>query len=339
MDINQVLQHFELGATWTFHTIYPYAPVYKVTLEDSTQLVLKQTCADLDEALVLAQFTRKLQSSGIDIVAPFPLPKNPICFPICFNNDLAESDDVDDSSVNEGNWILYPFIDGDKYQGAFEELFAAGKLLGKIHMQSSTDNQEGLTVYEEFDFTEEDISEDLETIHVQIIKHGINYPFKKLQAEMKKALKAQSMLSELLLPKVATPYDYKADNLIFCHQQSPYIIDPDNAAFLPRIFDLALALLLFHNVLASAPNRIFTNEEWQYFIKGYCSEVTLSDLEISHWQYAIPHLFLDEVLWLMADFDEGWENERQRALFESLLTFILDAEQRAQYDLSIHHKS
>lgn len=43
---------------------------------------------------------------------------------------------------------------------------------------------------------------------------------------------------------MAAPHDYKASNLVVVLE--PYFIDPDNATWSPRIFDLALALLLFH---------------------------------------------------------------------------------------------
>ena len=64
------------------------------------------------------------------------------------------------------------------------------------------------------------------------------------------------------LPYVVTPHDYKANNLI--STPNPYLIDPDNAKWLPRIFDLTLVLHLFHNELSSAPDVIFTPKQWMY---------------------------------------------------------------------------
>jgi spectinomycin phosphotransferase len=36
----------------------------------------------------------------------------------------------------------------------------------------------------------------------------------------------------------------------------------------------------------------------------------------------VEHLFLDEVLWLMADFADGWRDPRQTALFVSLFKLL-----------------
>jgi spectinomycin phosphotransferase len=121
---------------------------------------------------------------------------------------------------------------------------------------------------------------------------------------------------------VMTPHDYKANNLIYT--PDPYLIDPDNAVCIPRIFDLALALLLFHNEMETAPDQVFTPKQWELFLKGYKEYVSLSALELRYWERAIEHVFLDEVMWLMAEVEEDWERDSQRKLFASLLALLED---------------
>ena len=74
---------------------------------------------------------------------------------------------------------------------------------------------------------------------------------------------SQEGLYQAGLPHVATPHDFKANNLVLIPE--PFLIDPDNATWIPRIFDLALTLLLFHNEHDQAPDRVFTIDEWKLF--------------------------------------------------------------------------
>ncbi|HGM5252225.1 TPA: hypothetical protein ACKP06_001146 [Serratia marcescens] len=55
---------------------------------------------------------------------------------------------------------------------------------------------------------------------------------------------------------------------------------------------------------------------------GYGESVALTAGEVQSWHQAVEHLFLDEVLWLMADFADGWRDPRQTALFFSLIGLL-----------------
>ncbi|WP_367269455.1 phosphotransferase [uncultured Rummeliibacillus sp.] len=137
------------------------------------------------------------------------------------------------------------------------------------------------------------------------------------------AVKNQATIKDLRLPLVATLYDYKANNIIFT--PSPYLIDPDNATWLPRIFDLALVLLLFHNELDTAPDRIFTPTQWKLFLEGYKTYTTLTEFEKEVWDAVLQHIFLDEVMWLMAEYEEDWLNQNQYNLFRSLVEILFNS--------------
>lgn len=134
---------------------------------------------------------------------------------------------------------------------------------------------------------------------------------------------SQEGLYQAGLPHVATPHDFKANNLVLIPE--PFLIDPDNATWIPRIFDLALTLLLFHNEHDQAPDRVFTIDEWKLFLAGYKKYIVLSSKEKVFWEKAKQHVFLDEVMWLMAEYEEDWQNASQQKLFNSLIRMVIDS--------------
>ncbi|MCP3774021.1 phosphotransferase [Paenibacillus sp. MZ04-78.2] len=309
--MEKVFKTFLFDVTEEPKSIYPYAPVYKVDQGDESYIV-KHTASPIEEAMKVANFVGRLHKLGVPIVAPVPMSvDNP-------------------QQVDETVWVVYPFIKGKSYTGKDEEIYEAGKLLGRIHSLSSKNNEEGLDIYDEFELEEEEILEDLEKIIGYAENRGIPLDDGHLSEQMLKIIEQQETLKALELPSVATPYDYKADNLIYNDSAKPYLIDPDNATFLPRIYDLALALLLFHNALDTAPDRIFDINQWSLFKKGYFEFVEITDIERTHWQDVVKHIFLDEVIWLLADFEEGWDDQRQVNFFNSLLSLLNDME---SYDL------
>lgn len=102
--------------------------------------------------------------------------------------------------------------------------------------------------------------------------------------------------------------------------ESLVLIDPDNAASIPRIFDLGLALILFHMEMETAPARMFTVEEWEKFKEGYLSHVTITEAEKEIWNKYLIFIFMDEGLWAMSDLEDS-ETERQKGFIRSLLGF------------------
>ena len=186
--------------------------------------------------------------------------------------------------------------------------------MGEIPSLSPKENTFELEEYDVFDFNMDEVAESVQNIE----KNAARYDFKIEGIHLKKKLvevvTQQEDLKNSGLQFVLTPHDFKANNLIYT--PDPYLIDPDNASWIPRIFDLALALLLFHNELSTAPDTPFTTEQWQLFLHGYKKSSSLTDLEYVYWQKAVEHVFLDEVMWLMADVEDDWANPSQRSLFE-----------------------
>jgi thiamine kinase-like enzyme len=105
--------------------------------------------------------------------------------------------------------------------------------------------------------------------------------------------------------------DFKANNLVWA-ARGPVLVDPDNAGREPRLLDLALALILFHNECAEAPDRLFTVREWQLFLDAYLAHVTVSESEHRLWPRAIDHMLWDEGTWALNDnTDPAWAEARQ----------------------------
>ncbi|MET4559856.1 Ser/Thr protein kinase RdoA (MazF antagonist) [Lysinibacillus parviboronicapiens] len=305
MNTKDILKRFGLEIDKEPISIYPFSPVYKVQY-GKQQVIIKKTKSPLSAARKLMRFTESLNMAQVNIVTPVESDT--------FTNPLGIEKDV---------FVMYPFIEGYTYTAKDEEIYAAGQLLGKIHYLSPQTNNYQLPVYDVFDFTKQEVTDHMITIrqHIQHTKRKLNVDL--VEEKLIQAVDQQTQLQEIKLPFVATPHDYKANNLIYTPE--PYLIDPDNATWIPRIFDLALSLLLFHNELETAPDTLFNPKQWKLFLSGYTKWITLTDLEKKHWQYALSHVFLDEVMWLMAEYEEDWINDEQYKLFKSIIKIFVDS--------------
>lgn len=309
MNAKDILKNFGFQAEDEPISIYPFSPVYRIT-QPKGEFIIKKTQHPMLKANRLMAYTTSLNESGIDVVIPVSMTtENPM-------------------AIGDAMYVVYPFIEGNAYSGLDHEIHEAGKLLGRIHALSASDNEFNLSSYDVYDFNEKEVEDDIEKITENSSAYDIEIP-PKLKDRLMQAVHNQEGLNQAELPHVATPYDFKANNLIYTPE--PYLIDPDNAGWVPRIFDLALALLLFHNELETAPDQPFTPPQWKLFLAGYGESVVLSAKEKSYWPKAIEHVFLDEVMWLMADTPEDWHNPAQRNLFERLIQLLMDVE---EYDLT-----
>ena len=51
--------------------------------------------------------------------------------------------------------------------------------------------------------------------------------------------------------------------------------------------------------------------------------IDITDEEKRYWEMAKQHVFLDEVMWLMAEYEEDWQKSSQQNLFKSLIQIVL----------------
>ncbi|WP_249871178.1 phosphotransferase [Oceanobacillus saliphilus] len=295
----KVLQTFGFQSTEEPKSIYSFSPVYRVNA-----FIVKRTQSPMARANRLISYTTALNEKGINVVTPVTL------------------DTDNPQSIGEYVYVVYPFIHGLVYSGKQHEIYEAGELLGKIHHLSPTENTYDLDEYDVFNFNNQEVDESVENIKRFAEGAGSYIDSMELKKKLLEIVAQQEELRRLPLPSVTTPHDYKANNLIYT--PDPFLIDPDNALRIPKIFDLALALLLFHNEMATAPARMFTPSEWNLFLSGYKEYMSFTELEQREWNRALGHVFLDEVMWLMAEVEEDWTNPSQVKLFESLVEVLLD---------------
>lgn len=300
----KILESFGFKTDEEPKSIYPYSPVYRVRGE-KYDFIIKKTQRTIERAQRLIYFTKYLKENGIKVVTPVDTKRD---------NPQQIGGDI---------YIVYPFIDGGTYTGTNDEIYDSGRLLGEIHRLSPEVNNFDLPKYNVFDFNIKEVHESVQNIQNYAKSVNLKIDIYKLKEKLIQIVTQQEELKNSRLPYVATPHDFKANNLIF--NPDPYLIDPDNATWLPKVFDLALVLLLFHNELSTAPDEIFTPEQWQIFLSGYTKSVSITELEKEYWQRALEHVFLDEVMWLMAECEEDWSNPSQLKLFECLIKLIIDS--------------
>ncbi|MYL42944.1 phosphotransferase [Virgibacillus salexigens] len=305
MNSSKIMKHFGIKTDEAPISIYPFSPVYKVQ-HTTGNIIIKRTQQPLEKAKRLMKYLLHLRKNKIDIVTPVVLDReNPI-------------------EMEDACYVAYPFIEGEGYIASEKSIKEAGRLLGSIHRLSESTNTYQLPEYNVYDFTIEEVEESMAAIRRYAMPYKEDVQVPKLRKRLLKVVGQQDEINHAKLPHVATPHDYKANNLVYTPE--PFLIDPDNATWIPRIFDLALVLLLFHNELETAPDRTFTPDEWYIFMDGYTEYVRLTMEEKHFWKKAVEHVFLDEVMWLMAEVPEDWKSPSQRNLFQSIVHLLFHIE-------------
>lgn len=299
---------FQLAPGEELESIHPYAPVYRLG-NDQGDWIIKRTQKPLARGQAVAAWTWSLAAQGIQIITPAGgFGENPRAF--------IGTDHEDEP------WVVYPFIDGVTYTGSAAQIDAAGSLLGEIHA-AATQKDFGLKRQETaIAIDADEIEEDIEGIlqHVQAF-----FPESTAQARETLTRRAQRYFQQALptaleaqLPLAVCSWDYKASNLIYQNNTSPILVDVDNAAYIPRIYDLAIAALLFHNE-GMGPTRLFTPAEWAAFLDGYARHVQFTQVENQIWEDLLLCAWIDEGLWLLHNDESGWAEPRQAQMLSSLL--------------------
>lgn len=302
---------FEIPSQVAPESIYPYAPVYRVD-HAGRDWIVKHTASPLARGQSVARWTQSLASRGIGIVSPASgFGENPRSF----RSDHEDAEEV---------WVVYPFIEGAPYSGELPQILAAGELLGQIHSAGMRVDF-GLKVSETvvaiaMQELEEDtakIAKCLQTFFPDLVDMGLGVLRERMHMYLENALPG---LLQTQLPLSNCSWDYKADNLVYESEAAPVLVDPDNTGRIPRVYDLAIAALLFHHVDAPlAPRRVFTRPEWLVFLSGYFRDVQLTEQEESMWDHVLLCAWIDEAVWLLTNYEEAWANPSHSQLLLSLL--------------------
>ena len=297
---------FELQADSAPPSLSPFAPVFRLANSDGLWIV-KRTQTPLTRAQAIAAWTRSLADLGLGIVTPAP--------------GFGDNPRVFQHEDQEQVWAVYPFIQGSRYQGDNAHIRAAGELLGKMHA-AGTNQDFGLKLRETVITIEAEEAE-ADTVQVlrfmqQAFSHSVEAARSHLQMQTQRYFQdARPRLATTRLPVTNCSWDYKASNLVY-QEVGPVLVDPDNGGRIPRVYDLALAALLFHNE-GAGPGRVFTTREWHVFLEGYGQYVPLDEIERSNWADILLCCWMDEALWLLQDDETGWADPRQSGMLRSLL--------------------
>lgn len=287
-------------------SLYAYAPVFRVR-DRRGDRVVKRTGLSRSSGAAVGRWCAGLRADGVDVVVPEQ----------AFTpNPRAAADGV--------WWVVYPFVDGRPYGGLADDIAAAGRLLGAVHAadQSAAD---------ELAFCPEPVRRPADWITghaaqaVQAMREvgGDCTRFERLVEDRNQG---PAILPDLAV--VGCSADFKASNLVFGLR--PVLVDPDNAARMPRLYDLAVAALLFHNDAPYAPHRLWTRAEWIVFLAAYEERVALNCDERRAWSAVLALAWLDQGVWLLANFPEGWADPAEAMYLRDLACsdlsqFTLDA--------------
>ncbi|WP_143590950.1 phosphotransferase [Thermoactinospora rubra] len=230
------------------------------------------------------------------------------------------------AQVGDRVWVAYPWVDGRPYNGSTADIVAAGDLLGRIHAAQAPTADMPRFPWPDHDA--DSVEEDITGLQRVLGKHAPEIHDEVL-ARMAPWL--ESFMTETLppvrdggLPRAVVSMDFKANNLVYVDDE-PVLIDPDNAEYAPRILDLALAALLFHNETATAPPRLFTGAEWAAFSSAYGRHVRLTAAELALWPTVLRYMLLEWGVWTLIDADEwdDWDDPHKRNFLVDLATVDL----------------
>ncbi|MFI0977749.1 phosphotransferase enzyme family protein [Streptomyces sp. NPDC021093] len=299
----EVFRHFKVKSSdIPDSSCYPYAPVFQ-TVVDGTPAAVKRTRGPLPYAEGIAQWLRELSLLGIRTVQPLP----------CLGNPAA---------LGEHVWVAYPWIDGIPYNASPAHFSGAGDLLGRIHAAPVTGA--GMFRFQWPQADQASTDEDIAGLTGVLAKYApdlTNSALPRLTAWLN-AFRSDTLVSirSANLPTAPVSMDFRANNLVYDAENTPTLIDPDNAEVAVRLLDLALAVLLFHNEAAGGPPRLFDAAEWATFRDAYTAHVQLTPEERTAWPTALRYMLLEWGVWSLIAAEEwnDWEDPHQRAFLRNL---------------------
>lgn len=278
-------------------SLYDYAPVLRVR-DKRGDWVLKRTGLVHSGGEAIGQWLTALRSLGVDVVAPAShLHPNP-------------------RRLHDGKeWVVYPFVSGTGYHATKDEIADAGRLLGGMHAADPPEASALATYTEPVVRDAEWIGPHLASAEDAMMAAGANG--RSLREVALARLAGAKPVADL--PLAGCSFDFKASNLVF--SPKPTLVDPDHAARMPRLYDLAVALLLFHCDLLAAPGRLWTIAEWAAFLQGYAEHVTVTESELASWTSVLELAWLDQGVWLLGNWPEGWADAKDRAYLLDVANF------------------
>jgi spectinomycin phosphotransferase len=209
-------------------SLYDYAPMLRVRGRRG-DWVPKRTGLVHSDGEAIGRWLTALRDLAVDVVAPAAhLHPNP-------------------RQLDDGKeWVVYPFVSETGYHATNGEVADAGRLLGRIHAADPPEASALATYAEPVVRNARWIDPHLASAEAAMTGAGADS--RSLRAVMLARLANAEPIKGL--PLAGCSFDFKASNLVF--SPKPTLVDPDHAARMPRLYDLAVALLLFHCDLPAA---------------------------------------------------------------------------------------
>jgi len=305
-EAREAARAFGFPADGTMHSLCRYSPVYQI-YDGRQYYVIKRTGFPRSSGRAIAVWLRTLREQGIDVVAPDErFSRNP--------RRIRDEDPYE--------WVIYPFVDGLPYEAGLSQIAAAGRLLGEIHLCGA---ELGRDMLELAALPVPDLAKakKYRPVAKRYLQQWAPASVSRFDENIRLAISAnERRISNdgQDLPRTACSWDYRASNLVFVNPDKPILVDPDHGGRIPRLHDLACSVILFHSACPTAPHRLWTVDEWEAFRSAYKSRIGVREIEIAEWQRALYGAWLDEGLWLLANFPEGWEDPAERTFLIDLAT-------------------
>ncbi len=239
-------------------SLYDYAPVFRV-VDRNGDWVVKRTGLAHSSGVAIGAWLSSLRRSGVAVVAPV--------------DDFAPNP----RKLDDGRcWVVYPYVAGEAYTASREQIRSAGSLLGQMHAADLVETAALATRDSPVLRSTEWVARHERAATTWLRQAG--YSEAKFRSSIKAYLSTAVRVEGL--PLAGCSCDFKASNLVFAPE--PVLVDPDHAARMPRLYDLAVAVLLFHNDAPTAPARLWSTKEWAAFMSGYGRHVSLTAYEQSN---------------------------------------------------------
>jgi spectinomycin phosphotransferase len=264
----------------TPESIYPYAPVFRALI-DGRPVVVKRTRRSTPAAI--ATWVRSLARDGYPVVVP-------VVEPVRVESGAA--------------WVAYPWIAGRPHRPGPADAAIAGDILGRMHARDAA--RSGIPAFSWPDYGPGEVAGDLANCAPMVagaLLDRLRDLADRLEGELLPVMRGAD------LAWCEASADWKANNLVYT-ATGPVLVDPDNGEYLPRLLDLALAVVLFYT--ETPTHRAFDAAEWLAFRNAYLAHVRLTDAERELWPVALEYQQWEEGSWAVEDSD--W-SDPDRAVF------------------------
>lgn len=298
---------------WVEESIYPWSPVFRATLrtpDGHLDVVVKRSVKNPEVAAAIADWQHRLSDTGLAVVTPVHLDAP--------GGTLL--------SVNDTNWVAYPFVNGARWDGSVAQIAAAGAVLGRMHAGSHGVAVPGLTSFRWPAYDADSTAEDVASIREVCARELDPAIADEVAAGWVERLRdftgtTLPAIRDAGLPTLPVSMDFKVLNLIFDRDGGePTFIDFEKADDAPRLLDLAFAALLFSCESDPNPGRLLSPDEWAAFRDAYTAAAPpFTDLERDRWLTALEYIRLEEGMWHLAEGSE-WDLPGQRPFLVDLLT-------------------